>query len=118
MRKGVGSLGVPHALAQWGGKESSISHRKKSTKRLPLGQHLKLGSIVLTAVFATLMACRQCAGVYRGGVKVKMSTEKFEPYGEPLPEFRSGNREHPRATSAILNAVGQYSFWFLVAVIV
>jgi hypothetical protein len=64
------------------------------------------------------MACRQCAGVYRGGVKVKMSTEKFEPYGEPLPEFRSGNREHPRATSAILNAVGPYTFWFLVAVIV
>jgi hypothetical protein len=47
-----------------------------------------------------------------------MLTEKFEPYGEPLPEFRSGNSEQPKAASAILSAVGQYSFWILVAVIV
>ena len=47
-----------------------------------------------------------------------MLTEKFEPYGEPLPEFRSGNSEQPKATSVILSAVGQYSFWLLVAVIV
>jgi len=47
-----------------------------------------------------------------------MFTEKFEPYGEPLPEFRSGKREQPKAASAILSAVGQYSFWLLVLVIV
>jgi hypothetical protein len=47
-----------------------------------------------------------------------MLTEKFEPYGEPLPEFRSGKGEQPEATSAILSVVGQYSFWFLVVVIV
>ena len=47
-----------------------------------------------------------------------MLTEKFEPYGEPLPEFRSGNSEEPKAASAVLSAVGQYSFWLLVAVIV
>jgi hypothetical protein len=47
-----------------------------------------------------------------------MLTEKFEPYGEPLPEFRSGKREQPKAASAILSAVGQYSFWLLVVVIV
>jgi hypothetical protein len=76
-----------------------------------LGQHLKLAPIVLAAILATLMACRQRAGV-------KMLTEKFEPYGEPLPEFRSGKREQPKATSAILSVVGQYSFWFLVVVIV
>jgi hypothetical protein len=47
-----------------------------------------------------------------------MLTEKFEPYGEPLPEFRSGKREQPKAASAILSAVGQYTFWLLVVVIV
>ena len=47
-----------------------------------------------------------------------MLTERFEPYGEPLPEFRSGKREQPKATSEILSAVGQYSFWLLVVVIV
>jgi len=46
-----------------------------------------------------------------------MSTEKFEPYGEPLPKAGSGRREQPKA-SAILSAVGQYSFWLLVLVIV
>jgi hypothetical protein len=46
-----------------------------------------------------------------------MSTETFEPYGEPLPELGSGRREQPKV-SAILSAVGQYSFWLLVIVIV
>jgi hypothetical protein len=76
-----------------------------------LGQDLKLAPIVLAAILATLLACRHRAGV-------KMLTEKFEPYGEPLPEFRSGKREQPKATSAILSVVGQYSFWLLVVVIV
>jgi hypothetical protein len=46
-----------------------------------------------------------------------MSTEKFEPYGEALPDAGSGTREQPKA-SAILSAVGQYVFWLLVVVIV
>jgi hypothetical protein len=46
-----------------------------------------------------------------------MSTETFEPYGEPLPELGSGTRAQPKV-SAILSAVGQYSFWLLVIVIV
>jgi hypothetical protein len=46
-----------------------------------------------------------------------MPTEIFEPYGEPLPEMGSGKREQPKV-SAILSAVGQYSFWLLVIVIV
>jgi hypothetical protein len=46
-----------------------------------------------------------------------MSTETFEPYGEPLPELGSGTREQSKG-SAILSAVGQYSFWLLVIVIV
>jgi hypothetical protein len=46
-----------------------------------------------------------------------MSTEKFEPYGEALPDAGSGTHEHSKA-SAILSAVGQYGFWFLVVVIV
>ena len=46
-----------------------------------------------------------------------MSTEKFEPYGEPLPGLGSAADEQPKV-SAILSAVGQYSFWLLVLVIV
>jgi hypothetical protein len=46
-----------------------------------------------------------------------MSTETFEPYGEPLPELGSRTRAPPKV-SAILSAVGQYSFWLLVIVIV
>ena len=46
-----------------------------------------------------------------------MSTEKFEPYGEALPDVGSGTREQPKA-SAILSAVGQYVFWLLVVVVI
>lgn len=46
-----------------------------------------------------------------------MSTEKFGPYGEPLPEAGSGTHEQPKA-SVVLSAVGQYCFWLLVLVIV
>ena len=47
-----------------------------------------------------------------------MSTEKFEPFGEPLPGNGLAARGQPKAASAILDAVGQYSFWLLVVVIV
>jgi hypothetical protein len=74
----------------------------------------KSRAIVLAAILATLGTCRQRAGF---GAEVKMSTEHFEPYGEVLPEFRPGRRKPPTA-SAVLSAVGQYSFWLLVVVIV
>ena len=46
-----------------------------------------------------------------------MSNEKFEPYGEALPDAASGTREQPKA-SAVISAVGQSVFWLLVVVIV
>jgi hypothetical protein len=46
-----------------------------------------------------------------------MSTAKFEPFGELLPENGLGKREQPKA-SAILSAVGQGCFWLLVVAIV
>jgi hypothetical protein len=45
-------------------------------------------------------------------------SEKFEPYGEPLPASGSGEREPSRPASAILELVGQGFFWLLVVVIV
>jgi hypothetical protein len=47
-----------------------------------------------------------------------MSTAKFEPFGELLPENGLGKREQPKAASAILSAVGQGCFWLLVVAIV
>ena len=46
-----------------------------------------------------------------------MSIQEFEPYGEPLPGAASDERQ-PNAASVILSAVGQYTFWLLVVVIV
>jgi hypothetical protein len=47
-----------------------------------------------------------------------MSTAKFEPFGELLPENGFGKREQPKAGSTILSAIGQGCFWLLVVVIV
>jgi hypothetical protein len=47
-----------------------------------------------------------------------MSTTKFEPFGELLPQDGPGKRQQPKAASAILSAVGQGCFWFLVVAIV
>jgi hypothetical protein len=47
-----------------------------------------------------------------------MSTAKFEPFGELLPENGLGKREQPKAASSILSAVGQSFFWLLVVAIV
>lgn len=76
-----------------------------------LGLILKTGSIDLLATLATLVTCSKCAGV-------KMSTERFEAYGEPLREVGSGKRELPKTTSAIISVVGQCGFWLLVAAII
>jgi hypothetical protein len=47
-----------------------------------------------------------------------MLTEKFDAYGEVLPEARRGKRDAGRPVSAVLSRVGQYVFWLLVVVIV
>jgi hypothetical protein len=46
-----------------------------------------------------------------------MSTAKFEPFGERLPENGLVRREQPKAP-AILSAFGQGFFWLLVVGIV
>ena len=47
-----------------------------------------------------------------------MLTEKFDAYGEVLPDAAGGQPETARAASANLGRVGQYAFWLLVVVIV
>ena len=47
-----------------------------------------------------------------------MLTEKFDAYGEMLPDTAQGGREPAKTASAVLNRVGQYVFWLLVVVIV
>jgi hypothetical protein len=47
-----------------------------------------------------------------------MSTEKFDAYGEALPQAAHVKRDAGRPASAILSRVGQYVFWLFVVVIV
>ena len=47
-----------------------------------------------------------------------MLTEKFDAYGEVLPDPARGKREAARSASALLSRVGQYIFWLLVIIIV
>jgi hypothetical protein len=44
-----------------------------------------------------------------------MLTEKFDAYGEVLPDAA---RESLRTTSAVLGHIGQFVFWLLVVVII
>ena len=44
-----------------------------------------------------------------------MLTEKFDAYGDVLPDVARDERE---AASAVLSRIGQYAFWLLVIVIV
>ncbi len=46
-----------------------------------------------------------------------MLTEKFDAYGEVLPDA-AGGPETVTAGSSLLGRVGQYAFWLLVVVIV
>jgi hypothetical protein len=46
-----------------------------------------------------------------------MPAEKFDAYGEVLPDASRGKREAASA-SATLSRAGQYAFWLLVVVIV
>jgi hypothetical protein len=63
---------------------------------------------------------RHCghAGAAPAPDAMTMSTAKFEPFGELLPENGFGKRDQPKAASAILSAVGQGCFWLLVVAIV
>jgi hypothetical protein len=47
-----------------------------------------------------------------------MLTDKFDAYGEALPDAAAGKREAGKAASVALSRVGQYVFWLLVVVIV
>jgi len=47
-----------------------------------------------------------------------MLTDKFDAYGEVLPQAARGKRDAGRPVSAVLSRVGQYVFWLLVVVIV
>ncbi len=47
-----------------------------------------------------------------------MLGEKFDAYGELLPDLARDGREAASAPSAMLNRIGQYVFWLLVIVIV
>ena len=46
-----------------------------------------------------------------------MLTEKFDAYGEVLPEAAGGKSEAATAASAMPGRIGQYAFWLLVVVI-
>lgn len=47
-----------------------------------------------------------------------MLTEKFDPYGEVLPNWADSRPETATAASAMLGRIGQYAFWLLVVLIV
>jgi hypothetical protein len=54
----------------------------------------------------------------RNKAETAMLTEKFDAYGEVLPDATRDSREAANATSRVLGRVGQYVFWLLVVVIV
>jgi hypothetical protein len=54
----------------------------------------------------------------RNKVETAMLTEKFDAYGEVLPEAARDNREAAKPSSVVLSRLGQYVFWLLVVVIV
>jgi hypothetical protein len=47
-----------------------------------------------------------------------MLTDKFDAYGEALPDAARGKREAAKTASVALSRAGQYVFWLLVVVIV
>lgn len=47
-----------------------------------------------------------------------MLTEKFDAYGDALPEVARDERDAAKTTSEVLSRIGQYAFWLLVIVIV
>jgi hypothetical protein len=63
------------------------------------------------AISCDINACRNKA-------ETAMLIEKFDAYGEVLPEAARNNREAAKPASVVLNRLGQYVFWLLVVVIV
>jgi hypothetical protein len=49
---------------------------------------------------------------------MSLLTEKFDAYGEVLPDASRDQREPAKATSAVLSRIGQYVFWLLVVIII
>ena len=47
-----------------------------------------------------------------------MLTEKFDAYGEVLPDAAGGKSETATTASSMPGRIGQYAFWLLVVVIV
>ena len=47
-----------------------------------------------------------------------MLTEKFDAYGDLLPDAAGGKPETAAGASALLGRIGQYAFWLLVVLIV
>lgn len=47
-----------------------------------------------------------------------MLTEKFDAYGEVLPDVAGDKRAAAKTASVVLSRVGQYVFWLLVIIIV
>jgi len=47
-----------------------------------------------------------------------MLTEKFDAYGDALPDVARDEREAAKMASVVLSRIGQYAFWLLVVVIV
>jgi hypothetical protein len=54
----------------------------------------------------------------RNKAETAMLTEKFDAYGEVLPDAPRGKREASKPASEVLNRLGQTVFWLLVVVIV
>jgi hypothetical protein len=54
----------------------------------------------------------------RNKAETAMLTEKFDAYGEVLPDAARDGREAANGASRVLGRVGQYVFWLLVVVIV
>ena len=49
---------------------------------------------------------------------IAMLTEKFDAFGETMPDAFRGKREAPSATPGIAGRIGRYVFWLLVLTIV
>ena len=47
-----------------------------------------------------------------------MLTERFDAYGEVLPDVARAPHETAASASVVLSRIGQYMFWLLVIVIV
>jgi hypothetical protein len=77
-------------------------------------QTSKTTTIVLAAILATLGR----ASTIKHDAGAQMLAEKFDPYGELLPDDAGGKGHVGKATSVLLSRVGQLVFWALAIAIV